>query len=137
MSSATYSEIIEIAHEDKLPNNYQQSRHIFVTDRNSGISFLVDIGTGLCVYPRKKLRGSANKDEYSKIKMLGLFSIIFDNKLWEILVTETNRFAYQTMHDERKRRKVDDAWYPITLDEIKAYYALCMLRLEAYHRPYS
>lgn len=33
---------------------------------------------------------------------------------------ETNRFAYQTMHDERKRRKVDNAWYPVTLDEIKA-----------------
>lgn len=88
---------------------------IFVTDRNSS---LLDIGSGLCVYPCKKLRGSANKDEYSKIKILDLFPIIFDNKLWEILVTGTNHFAYQTMHDERKRRKMDDAWYPITLDEI-------------------
>ncbi|XP_017756490.1 PREDICTED: piggyBac transposable element-derived protein 4-like [Eufriesea mexicana] len=28
------------------------------------------------------------------------------------------------MHDEYKRRKVDDNWYPVTLDEVKAYYAL-------------
>ena len=55
-----------------------------------GFLNLVDIGTDLCLYPRKILRGSANKDEYSKIKILDLFSIIFDNKLWEILVTETN-----------------------------------------------
>lgn len=60
-------------------------------------------------------------------KILDLFSIIFDNKLWEILVTETNRFAYQTMHDEYKRRNVDDNWYPVTLDEVKIYYALCVL----------
>lgn len=60
-------------------------------------------------------------------KILDLFSIVFDNKLWEILITETNRFAYQTMHDEYKRRKVDDNWYPVPLDEVKAYYALCIL----------
>lgn len=137
MPSTTCSEIIEITYEAKLTNNYQQFCRIFVTDRNSRISFLVDIDTDLCVYPRKKLRGSANKDEYSKIKMLDLLSIIFDNKLWEILVTETNRFVYQTMHDERKRRKVDDAWCPITLNERKAYYALCMLRPEACQRSYS
>lgn len=59
--------------------------------------------------------------------ILELFSIIFDNKFWEILVTETNRFAHQTMHDERKRRKLDDTWYPVILDEIKVYYALCIL----------
>lgn len=59
--------------------------------------------------------------------ILELFSIIFDNKLWDIIIMETNRFAYQEMNDECKRRKVDDNWYPVTLDEIKAYYALCIL----------
>lgn len=40
--------------------------------------------------------------------LLKLFSIIFDNKFWEIFITEINRFAYQAMHNKRKRRKVDD-----------------------------
>lgn len=62
-------------------------------------------------------------------KILDLFSIVFDNKLWEILVTKTNRFAYQIMHDEYKRRKVDN-WYPVTIDEVKAYCALCILMSE-------
>lgn len=60
-------------------------------------------------------------------RILDLFFITFDNKFWEILVTETNRFADQTIHDERKKRYVDDTWYPVTLDEIKTYYALCIL----------
>ncbi|XP_015180955.1 PREDICTED: piggyBac transposable element-derived protein 2-like [Polistes dominula] len=60
-------------------------------------------------------------------RILDLFFITFDNKFWEILVTETNRFADQTLHDERKKRYVDDTWYSVTSDEIKAYYALCIL----------
>ncbi|XP_046142213.1 piggyBac transposable element-derived protein 4-like [Osmia bicornis bicornis] len=60
-------------------------------------------------------------------RILDLFFIIFDNKFWEILVTETNRFAQQTIHNEHKRRHVDDTWYPVTLDEMKTYYALCIL----------
>ncbi|KAK2575211.1 hypothetical protein KPH14_002631 [Odynerus spinipes] len=60
-------------------------------------------------------------------RILDLFFIIFDNKFWEILVTETNPFADQTIHDERKKRYVDDTWYSVTSDETKAYYALCIL----------
>ncbi|XP_012244020.1 uncharacterized protein LOC100749365 [Bombus impatiens] len=39
-------------------------------------------------------------------RILNLFFITFDNKFWEILVTETNRFADQTIHDELKKRAV-------------------------------
>ncbi|KAG7202527.1 hypothetical protein KM043_009727 [Ampulex compressa] len=60
-------------------------------------------------------------------RILDRFFIKFDNKFWEILVAETNRFADQTIHGERKKRYVEDTWYPVTLDEIKAYYALCIL----------
>ena len=60
-------------------------------------------------------------------RILDLLFITFDNKFWEILVTEANRFVDQTIHDERKKRYVDDTWYPVTLDEIKAYYALYIL----------
>lgn len=59
--------------------------------------------------------------------ILDLFFITFDKKFWESLVTERNRFADQTIHDERKKRCVDDTWYPVTLDEMKAYFALCIL----------
>jgi len=52
---------------------------------------------------------------------------MFDDKFWEILVTETNLFARQTINNERKKRKVDDTWYPVTFDKLKAYYALCIL----------
>ncbi|XP_043501581.1 piggyBac transposable element-derived protein 1-like [Polistes fuscatus] len=38
-------------------------------------------------------------------RILDLFFITYDNKFWEILVTETNRFADQTLHDERKKRR--------------------------------
>ncbi|KAI4482901.1 hypothetical protein M0802_013618 [Mischocyttarus mexicanus] len=41
-------------------------------------------------------------------KILDLFFITFDKKFWKSLVTETNRFADQTIHDERKKRCVDD-----------------------------
>lgn len=41
-----------------------ESRRIFVRDSSSRISFLVDSGADLCVYPRNKLRGPASKDKY-------------------------------------------------------------------------
>jgi hypothetical protein len=40
------------------------SRRIYVIDRSTRISFLVDTGTDVCVYPRNKLPGPANKDDY-------------------------------------------------------------------------
>ncbi|XP_043498457.1 piggyBac transposable element-derived protein 4-like [Polistes fuscatus] len=58
--------------------------------------------------------------------LLDLFFIIFDDNLWDIVVTETNRYAEQIMSNGR-RRKLDDGWFPITKDEILAYYALCIL----------
>lgn len=38
----------------------------------------------------------------------------------------TNLYAHQIINNERKR-KVDDAWFPVTHDEMMAYYALCIL----------
>ena len=40
------------------------SRRIFVTDRNSRISYLIDTGADICVFPRSKLHGPVNKSEY-------------------------------------------------------------------------
>ncbi|XP_015437848.1 PREDICTED: piggyBac transposable element-derived protein 4-like [Dufourea novaeangliae] len=58
--------------------------------------------------------------------LLDLFLIIFNENLWDIVVTETNRYAEQIMSNGR-RRKQDDGWFPVTKDEILAYYALCIL----------
>lgn len=39
-------------------------------------------------------------------------------------ITQT---AHQIMNDESKRRKMDDTWLSVTHDEMKVYYALCIL----------
>jgi len=40
------------------------TRRLFVTDRETRISFLIDTGADLCVYPRKLIRGSRQKSNY-------------------------------------------------------------------------
>jgi hypothetical protein len=47
------------------------SRRIFVKDRKSKISFLVDTGADTCLYPRNKLRGPVNKDTYESFAANG------------------------------------------------------------------
>ncbi|KAK2578806.1 hypothetical protein KPH14_012835 [Odynerus spinipes] len=58
--------------------------------------------------------------------LLDLFFVVFDENFWDILVTQTNLYAKQIMNDER-RRKLDDGWFPVTHNEILAYFALCIL----------
>ncbi|KAL2717623.1 piggyBac transposable element-derived protein 4-like [Vespula squamosa] len=59
--------------------------------------------------------------------VLELFFTVFDENFWNLLVTQTNLYADQIMSNERKRRKMDDTWFSVTQDEMKAYYALCIL----------
>jgi len=40
------------------------TRRFFTTDCNTGISFLIDTGADLCVYPRKMVRGQRQKSSY-------------------------------------------------------------------------
>ena len=40
------------------------SRRIFVTDKNSRISYLIDTGADISVFPRSKLHGPVSKSEY-------------------------------------------------------------------------
>jgi hypothetical protein len=40
------------------------ARRLFVTDRETRISFLIDTGADLCVYPRKLTRGPRQKSTY-------------------------------------------------------------------------
>ena len=39
------------------------SRLLFVSDKNTRISYLVDTGANICIYSRSKIHGPANKSE--------------------------------------------------------------------------
>ncbi|XP_043595942.1 uncharacterized protein LOC122573527 [Bombus pyrosoma] len=78
------------------------SRRIFVTDRKSKISFLVDTSADICVYPRNKLRGSANKDTYELFASNGSRIATYDTILvsldlalrralkWRFIIADVN-----------------------------------------------
>nr|XP_034194807.1 piggyBac transposable element-derived protein 4-like [Osmia lignaria] len=57
--------------------------------------------------------------------ILDLFFVVFDENLWDIVVTQTNLYAEQIMDNGRKR--LDDGWFSVTKDQILAYFALCVL----------
>lgn len=57
---------------------------------------------------------------------LDLFFVVFDENLWDTVVTQTSLYAQQIMNNGRRRR-LDDGWFPVAKDEIMAYYALCIL----------
>lgn len=59
---------------------------------------------------------------------LNFFEEVFDKHFWQTLTTETNRYADQVIKgDSAKKKKIDDAWYPVTVDEMKAYIALSII----------
>ena len=58
---------------------------------------------------------------------LDVFNVIFDSVFWENVVTETNRYAEQMINNKNKRRKIDENWFPVDGDEIKVYFALCII----------
>lgn len=59
---------------------------------------------------------------------LNFFEEVFDKNFWLTLTAETNRFAEQVIKGESgKKKKIDDEWYPVTVDEMKAYIALSIL----------
>ncbi|XP_043485876.1 piggyBac transposable element-derived protein 4-like [Polistes fuscatus] len=60
-------------------------------------------------------------------KEVGVFNIMFNSIFWENLVTETNLYAKQVINNGNKRRKIDEAWFPIDCDELKIYIALCII----------
>lgn len=57
---------------------------------------------------------------------LNVFQEVFDNNFWELFATETNRYAQQVIESE-DTKKIDEEWWPVTVDELKAYMALSII----------
>lgn len=70
------------------------------------------------------LRRLGSKPSASKV-----FEEVFDQEFWESLTTETNRYAAQVIEgdDDTKKKKIDERWFPVTIDEMKAYIALSII----------
>lgn len=62
------------------------------------------------------------------VTALQMVNGILTEDFWEIVVIESNRYASQTIQDEtRKLKKFEDNWRDTNIDEISAYFALCIL----------
>ena len=61
-------------------------------------------------------------------KSLEVFEEVLNINFWEILSTETNRYAEQEIKKEQcPSKKIDVEWFPVTVEEMKAYFALCII----------
>ena len=56
---------------------------------------------------------------------LCVFKEVLCDDFFEIIVRETNRYAAQTRIEEDSKKKGE--WYPLTKDELRAYFALCII----------
>lgn len=57
-----------------------------------------------------------------------MFEEFFDDVFWQTLTTETNRYAQQIIDGpQAEKKKIDENWYPVTVDEMKAYMALSII----------
>ncbi|KAG4074871.1 hypothetical protein HA402_009296 [Bradysia odoriphaga] len=60
--------------------------------------------------------------------VLQMFEEFFDVSFWETITTETNRYAQQVNDGKSsKKKKIDEKWVPVTVDEMKTYMALSII----------
>jgi hypothetical protein len=57
---------------------------------------------------------------------LDSFQLMVHNSQWNEIATETNRFAVQ-YHEKNPNSPTRSQWFPTTSQEMKAYFALCVL----------
>ncbi|CAK9814075.1 Transposon Ty3-G Gag-Pol polyprotein [Anthophora plagiata] len=113
---------VNAAHDDG-----SVSRRILATDKRSKISFLVDTGADLCVYPRDRLRGPWTKCKYelsaangAQIAAYGTITVNLDlalrrNFTWRFVVADVSTLVigmdflshYGLLVDPRNKRLVD------------------------------
>ncbi|XP_026467808.1 uncharacterized protein LOC113380504 [Ctenocephalides felis] len=89
-----------MATSDKRPNN---SRRIFITDKETNVSFLIDTGSDVCVYPRSLVRCPRKKCSFeisaangTPIATYGMLSLKLDFGLskilsWNFVIAEVSR----------------------------------------------
>lgn len=59
---------------------------------------------------------------------LQVFGEVFGKEFLEMLTDETNRYAEQIIQgDNTKSKKIDQEWFPVIIDEMKAYIALSII----------
>lgn len=107
----------------------QDSRRLFVTDRDTRVNFLVDTGADLCVFPRKMVRGRRQRSTYelsaangTVIHTYGTETLSLDLGLrrtftWRFVLADVARpiigadflSHYGLLVDLRNRRLVDQA----------------------------
>lgn len=64
-------------------------------------------------------------EPFTALEMLNKF---LSKDFWNIIVTESNRYASQTIGDvTRKLKQSEEFWRDTNIDEIQAYFALCIL----------
>lgn len=63
-----------------------------------------------------------------RITALQMLNKFLPNDFWNIIVSESNRYASQTIGDvTRKLKHCEEYWLDTNIDEIRAYFALCIL----------
>ncbi|KAG8239904.1 hypothetical protein J437_LFUL019476 [Ladona fulva] len=72
------------------------------------------------------------KDNVPELKRFteisGVFEEVLSDDFWEMLSTETNRYAKQVVENEQyKEKQIDKTWFDVNTDEMKAYFALCII----------
>lgn len=58
---------------------------------------------------------------------LKVFSEVFTEQFWELLAKETNIYAEQIITEGSKKKKIDNEWFQMSVDEMKAYFALSII----------
>jgi hypothetical protein len=57
---------------------------------------------------------------------LDVFQRMVHDSLWDVIATETNRFAVQ-FHEKNPNSPTRSQWFPTASQEMKAYFAICVL----------
>jgi hypothetical protein len=58
---------------------------------------------------------------------IDFFNLLFDDSFWENIVQETNKYADQIRKDVNLKKALDESWDPVDCNEIKVYFALCII----------
>lgn len=97
-----------------------ENKWVWVTRDNNPVIHPFTENTGVSEYLFHKFAAESPSE-------LSVF-LEYMNPLFAVIATETNNYARKQLSDEsRKKKSDDDKWFDTTEDEMKAYFALCIL----------